>query len=170
MVGSGLKPGKKKTVPMVDKRALSKFKKHLPADLKKLWTALPDPSTPGFLALEAQLIYILQMQLLGDLGIERPYSDLEKPTKGQLAELNRFDRNRRLTSDSILEAAQVIRQLVKANVEVTPEGTKPLTGQYSWKDPVTMTTNEETGKYEVSGPGEHPPSRKPGDEPEEPAK
>ncbi len=164
MGGSGLKKPKRKTIPMVDKRVLARFKKHLPEDMRKLWSALPDPSTPGFLALEAQLIYILQMELLGDLAIERPVREDGKVTKPWLAELNRFDRNRRLTSDSILEAAQVIRQLVKANVEVTPDGAKPLAGKYSWETPVTMQTNDATGQYEVDGPGEHPPSRRPAGE------
>jgi hypothetical protein len=161
MGGSGLKKPKRKSVPMVDRKVLLKFKKHLPEKFREMWGKLPDPSSPGFLALEAQLMICLQMEMLSDLGLERPYSGVEKPTKGQLSELNRWDRNRRLTYDSAMEAGQVIRQLVKANVEVTPDGQKPLAGKYTWETPVTMQTNDATGQYEVDGPGKHPPSRKP---------
>ena len=164
MGNTGLRRPPRRRQQAAAKTAGTKFKRHLPPELAAIWAKLPDPTAPGFLALEAQLMLALQMQLLAGLGGPMPERP-KKMTKAWAAEFVRWERNRRLAAEKILALSQVIRQLVKGNEELTPAGAKPETGQYSWKDPVKIKTNED-GYYEADGTGEHPAPSRPPEPPE----
>lgn len=128
-------PGKRKTA--IPEGLQRRFRDALPPKLRDIYKSIPDPTQPGFLALQSRLLLAMQVDLMGH------YLDAER------------DSERMHAGRMLLDVAELLRRTLISADELQPDAGVPQYQRHEWGSPFYVERDPETGTVRPATPPVH---------------